>query len=250
MNNINSTFIADATWKQADEALKHNTPCLLPIGAACKEHGFHLPLNTDYLQAEWLAKKLAGKFSFIVWPTVNYGFYPAFINYPGSASISSDVFQQYTMDIIYSICRHHNNSLLLLNTGISTIHPLQKAIDNSAFNQQVHLINIYSGKQFSAVENAIQTQTSGGHADEIETSIMLALQPKAVHMDRAVAGIETKVAGPLQRVDTDHANYCPSGAIGDPTHASAEKGRKLLDAMLADTCEAINQLCNQSEINA
>ena len=121
MSDINSTFIANATWLEADKALAQGTPCLLPIGAACKEHGFHLPLNTDYIQAEWLAQQLAARFSFIVWPTASYGFYPAFVNYPGSASVSSEVFMQHTMDLIHSICRHHNNPLILLNTGISTI---------------------------------------------------------------------------------------------------------------------------------
>lgn len=244
MHDINSTFIADCTWKEADEALKQGTPCLLPIGAACKEHGFHLPLNTDYLQAEWLAKKLADQFNFIVWPTASYGFYPAFVNYPGSVSISSGTFAQYTMDIIHSICRHHNNPLVLLNTGISTISPLQLAIDKSDYRQQVHLINVYAGEEFSQVEKAVQSQTSGGHADEIETSIMLALKPEAVNMNRAVAGVDTKVAGPLERVDTNHPNYCPSGSIGDPTNASVEKGRKLLDAILKDTSNIVCNLFN------
>jgi creatinine amidohydrolase len=242
MNNFVSTFIADATWQEADEALKQNTPCVLPIGAASKEHGFHLPLNTDLLQAEWLATELAKRFSLIVWPTVSYGFYPAFVNYPGGASVSSDVFQQYCIDIFESICRHYQNPLILLNTGISTIAPLQSAIENSGHCEKVHLINVYSGQQFSAVEKAVQTQSTGGHADEIETSIMLALKPEAVHMERAVAGLDTKVAGPLQPVGSEHANYCPSGSIGDPTHASAKKGKLLLDAMLADTCDAIDTL--------
>jgi len=212
----------------------------LPIGAACKEHGYHLPLNTDYIQAEWLAKQLATRFSFIVWPTASYGFYPAFVNYPGSASISSDTFMQSTVDLIHSICRHHNNSLILLNTGISTIPPLQSAIEKSKHQKQVHLMNVYAGKEFSRVEKDVQTQASGGHADEIETSIMLALQPNAAHMDRAVAGIDTKTPGPLVRTDKNHANYCPSGSIGDPTHASAEKGQQLLDAILKDCSDFIN----------
>lgn len=247
MKQTISTFIADATWREADEALKQNTPCVLPIGAACKEHGFHLPLNTDYLQAEWLAEELAKQFSLIVWPTVSYGFYPAFVNYPGSASVSSEVFQQFCIDIIHSICRHHQNPLILLNTGISTIQPLQSAIDNSTHRQQVHLINIYSGQKFSEVEKAVQTQSAGGHADEIETSIMLALKPESVHMERATAGIDSKVAGPLQRDDTEDANYSPSGAIGDPTHASAEKGNQLLAAILTDTCAEMNELFRQFE---
>ena len=244
MPDINSTFIANATWQEADKALAQGTACLLPIGAACKEHGYHLPLNTDYLQAEWLAKQLATRFKFIVWPTASYGFYPAFVNYPGSASVSSDVFTQYTIDLIHSICRHHNNPLILLNTGISTIPPLQLAIEKSTYRQQLYLMNVYSGEEFSQVEKAIQTQSSGGHADEIETSIMLALKPKAVHMDRAVAGIDTKVAGPLEREDNNHANYCPSGSIGDPTHASAEKGHQLLDAILEDCSRFIHSSLN------
>lgn len=237
-----STFIANVSWQQADKALKQDIPCLLPVGAACKEHGFHLPLNADYLQAEWLAKQLAMQFNLIVWPTLNYGFYPAFVNYPGSASVSTDIFQQFCSDIITSICQHHDNQLIILNTGISTITPIQSAIKNSDFCQQVHLINVYSGERFAAVEKQVQTQPGGGHADEIETSIMLALKPESVDMQHAVAGIDKKVAGPLQFSEPADVNYCPSGSIGDPTNASAEKGRKLLKAILQDCRQTIDEL--------
>lgn len=64
---------------------------MLPIGAASKQHGFHLPTNTDRVQAEWLAARIADRFDALIWPTVGYGYYPAFVGYAGSISLSAGV---------------------------------------------------------------------------------------------------------------------------------------------------------------
>lgn len=243
MSNNASIYVENATWAEVEQTYAEDYVSVLPIGAACKEHGLHLPLNTDYVQANWLAKQLANKFKLLVWPTVSYGFYPVFVNYPGSCSISANTFIQFMQDLFQNICQHKNkHRLVLLNTGISTIKPLQKAIAASDYQNQLTLINVYSGEKFSQVEKQVQVQNAGGHADEIETSIMLALAAETVQMQHAKAGIETKISGPLEPKDSSNPNYCPSGSIGDPTHATAEKGRQLLNAILQDVSATIEQL--------
>ena len=242
MSTTSSIYVEKATWAEVEEAYAQDFFSILPIGAACKEHGLHLPLNTDYLQANWIAKQLTETYKLLVWPTVSYGFYPAFVNYPGSCSISTDAFIQSMQNLFSNICRHRDeHKLFLINTGISTIKPLQTAIEQSEFQNRVELINVYHGEKFSQVESAIQTQKAGGHADEIETSIMLALQPESVKMERAQAGMDTKIRGPLEPKDSTHPNYSPSGSIGDPTHASADKGIKLLAALLDDVKNTLNK---------
>jgi creatinine amidohydrolase len=89
-------------------------------------------------------------------------------------------------------------------------------------------------------------QEFGGHADEIETSIHLYLQPELVHMDRAVPSLPRAGAPPgpgyapgfISR-DPSDASYQPSGAIGDPTLATAEKGRKALELLTREWMRAL-----------
>jgi creatinine amidohydrolase len=85
---------------------------------------------------------------------------------------------------------------------------------------------------------ALQEQEWGGHADELETSIHLVLQPDLVRMELARPG-EPGLAGPpgpgyrpgLFSRDPSDPAYSESGVSGDPSLASAEKGRRLLEIM-------------------
>ena len=63
---------------------------------------------------------------------------------------------------------------------------------------------------------------------------MLAIEPGRVDMSRAVACSERPIRGVFNRRDPHQPNYSPAGVYGDPTLATAEKGRRLLHAMLED----------------
>src|SRR5258708_31211659 len=85
-------FIERMTWQQVARRIGDGAAAILPIGAAAKQHGFHLPLNTDRLQAEYFASRLAMRIDALIWPTLGYGYYPAFTAYAGSPSLSSATF--------------------------------------------------------------------------------------------------------------------------------------------------------------
>ena len=76
-------FIERMRWDEVARRIDDGAAAILPIGAAAKQHGFHLPLNTDRIQAEWLAGRLAAEFDALIWPTLSYGHYPAFVEYAG-----------------------------------------------------------------------------------------------------------------------------------------------------------------------
>jgi creatinine amidohydrolase len=94
--------------------------------------------------------------------------------------------------------------------------------------------------------DALAEQEYGGHADELETSIHLVLQPERVHMDRAVPGPkeEGPPAGPgyrpgyISRTPGD-PGYSPSGVLGDPTLATPEKGRRVLALLTREWMKAL-----------
>jgi creatinine amidohydrolase len=112
-------------WPQIEMALKSSPTILIPIGAGCKEHGFHLPMNTDFLWAEYLVNRVVEQCNVIALPTVTYGYYPAFKEYPGSISIGAAAFQEMIADICRSFATHGAKKFYVLNTGISTVAPLE-----------------------------------------------------------------------------------------------------------------------------
>ena len=81
-----SVFLEDISWTVAREKLNAESLVVIPLGAGAKEHGPHLPLSTDKIQADGLAGIVSKKVNAVFTPTVSYGYYPAFIKYPGSTT--------------------------------------------------------------------------------------------------------------------------------------------------------------------
>lgn len=207
---------------------------VLPIGAASKQHGRHLPMDTDRVQVEWLASELCRQHPVLVWPTVTYGYYPAFVDYPGSTSLPEDVFLGWLLALGREIQRAGARRIMLLNSGISTVRAVDHVAITLGTETPAQAVHIYSGTRYRQAETAVLSQSSGGHADEAETSIMLALAPERVRMEQAGDHGHAMVRGPYNRTAPDHPNYSPDGASGSPQRATAEKGRVLLAAMVGD----------------
>ena len=96
---------------------------------------------------------------------------------------------------------------------------------------------------------ALEEQTRGGHADELETSILLAIGREHVALGKAQTWIPPAVAvsGPFSRSDPDNPRFSPSGVWGDPTLASEEKGRRLLAAMVDDLFATVEALQGEQQ---
>ncbi|HVZ36811.1 MAG TPA: creatininase family protein, partial [Polyangiaceae bacterium] len=124
---MESCWLEHLTWPEAEMALYQLPTVLLPLGARTKEHGRHLPLNNDWRIAEYLARRVAEQAPVLVLPTLEYGYYPAFLEYAGSISVRSEAFRDTVIDICRSLANHGARRFYVLNTGISTAPPLQAA---------------------------------------------------------------------------------------------------------------------------
>ena len=239
-------FIEHMHWDEVARRIGDGAVAILPIGAAAKQHGFHLPLNTDRIQAEWLAGKMAEKIDALIWPTLTYGHYPAFVDYAGSSSLSISTFEALVREIAGQILSGGCRKLLVLNTGISTLAPVDRALARLD-NARIKHVWIHEGPRYPRVARQLAEQSHGSHADELETSLMLALAPHLVDMTRAEASpaLKHEVPGALTPTDPNSPNYSPSGSYGDPTRATAAKGEALLAAMLDDLHEQVTAFIAQ-----
>jgi len=241
---MNSLNLPDLTWLEAEAAFQRIPTVLLPIGAILKEHGPHLPLKTDYLLAIELARRVAEQAEVIVCPPLTFGYYPAFVNFPGSTNLSAETFREIIEQIVESLARNGAQRFLVLNTGVSTTAPLTIAANNLASRGVcIALANIADLGR--AADHVIENKI-GTHANEHETSMMLAIDAAVVRMERAAPEIQPWMQpgsvvprGPLLRTQDGVGVYCPSGVIGDPTRATKEKGETILAAMAADVARII-----------
>ncbi len=240
MSTDGRNLVERMMWDEVARRIDSGAPAILPIGAAAKQHGLHLPLNTDRIQAELLAARLADPIGALIWPALTYGHYPAFVDYAGSTSLSAPVFEGMVQQIASSILGHGCRALFVLDTGISTLAPVEAALARLGAGNALHL-RIHDGANYRRAAAAIAEQRHGSHADELETSLMLVLAPQLVDMRRAEASpaLTREVPGRLTPTDTASPNYSRSGSFGDPTLASAAKGEILLKAMLDDLNEQV-----------
>ena len=238
MQHHKDSWIENLSWPVIEGRINAGAIAILPVGAASKEHGRHLPLNTDFRQAEWLADSVAEHRNVLIWPVVHYGYYPVFVDYPGSISINETIFADTIAAIVDGICFAGLSRLVVINTGISTIPALRRVINTFDEERFIQLHNAYAGEQFAAAVAGLSEQEFGGHADEIETSIMLALDESVVELDKAKPQVREIKKGLFNRTHPEQANYSPDGVNGNPCLASRAKGEALLQALLAD-CLAV-----------
>jgi creatinine amidohydrolase len=244
-------FIEHMTWAEVARRIDAGAAAILPIGAAAKQHGLHLPLNTDRIQAEWLATRLAESIDALIWPTLTYGHYPAFVEYAGNTSLSAPVFEAMVQQIASGILGHGCRALFVLDTGISTKAPVERALARFDTGHALHL-RIHDGPHYRRAVADIAEQRHGSHADELETSLMLAIAPHLVDMGNAEASppLKQERPGRLTPTDTASPNYSRSGSFGDPTLATAAKGGILLKAMLDDLNEQVSAFRSASMVAA
>ena len=232
--------VADLTWDLVEKRLARGAAAILPIGAGAKQHGLHMRMATDQVFAEYFAGALSERIDALIWPTLTYGAYPAFVAYPGSISLSDDVFRKVVTEIADALLGFGANRVLILDTGLSTLAPVEAAICAASDPSRLRHLKVFAGPRFVRTVRDIQEQPYGSHADEIETSLMLAIAPERVDMTQAAASPVSPQGpsrGPLSPDDLKSPNYSPSGSFGDPTLASAEKGKKVLPAILEDLME-------------
>ena len=154
------------------------------MGAAAKEHGPHLPLRTDYLVARELGRRVAEALPVLVAPVVSFGYYPAFVRYPGSQHLRAETFMALLTDILTGFVGQGARRLAVINTGVSTEAPLRVVVRDFYATHGVRVAVADLATLGRAIKPRLG-QKLGGHADELETSLVLAIEPGAVRMERA-----------------------------------------------------------------
>jgi creatinine amidohydrolase len=218
------------TWVEIDKAIKNVPMIIVPLGARQKEHGYHLPMNTDYLMAEYFRDQLLEKFSIMSTSPIDINFFPAFTEYPGSEHLTLDN----AIELVYQKCKSHVNHgithIYVINMGISTNKVLKKVQER--FKNEGIVFQYTDQKKFdnSPTIKKQETQQRGTHADELETSMMLYIKPEVVKMEKAIKDDNDEMnpnhPGPLTRnPNATMGIFSASGAWGDPTLATAAKGK-------------------------
>jgi creatinine amidohydrolase len=221
-----------AAWPQVEAKAGGGCVAVLPFGAF-EQHGPHMPLSTDTIMAVELARRLAEAADALLLPPVHYGETSGNNGFPGTISLGFDTVRHIALDICAGLQASGVAGLVIVNGDFGNQAPLKLAAREAAEQLGYPVLMIdYPGLAEVAAEVS-QTPSAGHgffHADEVETSMVLAIEPAAVQMERAQAEYPEFPPGygsrpiPLREVSR-------SGVFGDPRQASAEKGERILGAI-------------------
>jgi creatinine amidohydrolase len=237
-----SVILEDLTWLEAEKALQEYEVVLIALGARTKEHGPHLLLKNDYVMAEYLKERVMAEVPVIVLPTLQYGYYPAFLEYPGSVSIQAETFKNLIVDICRSMNGYGIEKFYVLNTGVSTLRPLAQA-QEELDKEGILLAYLNILEVDENLPPGLMKQDGGTHADEGETSMMLYIAPETVDMSKAVKDYDPRPnRRGLTRDPEGEGHYSPTGIWGDPTLASKEKGKTIVESTVSSIVKQVREL--------
>ena len=247
-------MLEELTWVEARTAIDSGMPVVIPIGAAAKEHGPHLPLRTDATVAAALARRVAEHLPILVAPVVPFGYYPAFVRFAGSQSLSAATFAAVVRELCEGFVSQGARRIALINTGHSTEAPINTLLSELHRSGVARIVAAHLRFLGRSADTWLD-DPQGGHADERETSVMLALDGRAVRMDRlpdraanrdtAPDTLPPGMARPVilswSRDAGSADEFSPTGAFGDATRATAYKGQKVLEAVIGDLVHGLQR---------
>lgn len=250
------TWIPDArnfaylTWKQVDALPRESTLLVLPT-AAIEQHGHHLPLATDTLCNNLLLGKalelVSRELPIYALPPICYGKSNEHIGFPGTLSVSANTFMAVIRDLGASVAAGGFKKLALYNShgGNTSLVDVMARDLRAEFGLRTFSLFGSPGASFDTVSQ--QERTYGFHAGEIETAYLLYGTPELVHQDQYTSNYIARVDKPeLLKPEGSSANFAwltrdiaPSGVMGDPSAATAEKGEQWVNEAAARIAEIL-----------
>ena len=206
---------------------------ILPVGST-EQHGPHLPLATDTMIAERIALETARRSLGLVLPAIPVGYAWVWRDVPGTLTLRFDTYMRCVRDVAESLERWGIKALFLISGHGSNPQPIKHAV-----RELIHdrlgirvLYDVYAGIDQMLTEAESQRWHTEIHAEEIETSMMLAIAPALVRMELAEPDYPP-VPPDYGKSELSMGHLMRSGVFGDPRQASAEKGRRWIEIAAA-----------------
>ena len=227
------------------------TIAVLPV-AATEQHGPHLPLSVDTVLVEGVIAAalahLAPELKVLFLPTQAVGLSPEHARFPGTLTLKNETIIGLWTDIGESVAAAGIKKLLLFNSHGGQVsvmdlvaRDLRARLDLLVYSASWFNLPLLDARGHDVNELfGADEHRFGIHAGDIETSMMLALDPAHVDMVRAqdfastaqdrAQKFEILGNGKSAKLGWQMQDYNPAGAVGNAAAATPDKGRALVDA--------------------
>ena len=236
--------LGEMSWTEVRDTIKQGAAAIIPLGSI-EEHGPHAPMG-DYVVIDAIAERTANMTGDLVVPTMPFGYSEYFRDYPGTITLRPETLAGVVADVVDCLLRHRLRHIVLFN-GHAGNAPILELLTRRIRRDRGLLIPTVSPLQ--VIQNpALIKDLYGegmllGHGGEPIGSLMMALRPGRVHMERAgsfgrkqIWGMPTDGLGAILfrgirvALPLDMGDVTPeTGSLSDPSLASEDRGRALLE---------------------
>ena len=220
-------------------ALKKIKRAIIPVGSL-EQHGAHLPLSTDSIIAEYVARMIAEKVGAFVLPPISYGV--SFEHKPMfNVSLRNSTLTKMICDACLSLAEIRIKEIIILNGHHGNTGALQY-IPQELDSKIMGAVNIYTIHYWQMMRREFD------HAGEVETSLVLAIAPELVRMDRAMPNSKklskSKAAyNSIANAPGAFPKITGNGVWGDPRKATASKGENWIKEITLNATKTIIEFC-------
>jgi creatinine amidohydrolase len=250
--------LADLAWPDIQRFVEGDSICLIPIGSI-ECHGPHIPVGCDTYHCVEVVERAAPAAGVPYTPVLPFGYSPHHVREAGegmgTVTLRASTCQAVWHDIARSVIHMGFRKLIFVNghaSNVKAIDPVMRRLRNE-HGALVAIYKPYGERYLGIMEDLLDSppeETPGWHAAEQETSQMMAHDERLVHMDR-LGGFWETARAPDWMPETftkwdgggviefqgyeylsfamEHQEFAPTAVIGNPMHATVDKGRKIYD---------------------
>jgi len=230
-------YFAEKTWPELAEYIRQEAVIILPVGTT-EEHGRHLPVGTDAMIARGFGDLLGEECDKIgvpalVMETIQFGFSMAVVRqWPGCPNVNPRVFEDYVFNVVDSLVTMGFKKIVMLDCHGNHDCLLRLVMREIADKHGVYTMTLAPMSLSMDVYNRMKKDPEGDiHGGEWETSCILHLHPELVNTAEYTSVDAIRCNSPLRGpVSTWGLQKTITGLYGDPTYATAELGKAVLEA--------------------
>lgn len=238
------------TWPEVQDYLKKSDVVLLPTGST-EQHGKHIAEDNDAFTAFHISKRVAEKTGVLVAPPVPFGYSIHHMNFPGTITLTFETLVNVYKEVCRSLLHHGFKKIVIMNGHGGNTNAIAQALREirEETGKIVYSIMVFPGTRgFGSESMNVLEQEGGGHACEMETSIALYLGQRVLpekaekwRPPETWTEFDTRYQGKVTTARDFH-EITEIGSLGDPTIATEEKGRRMVEAVVEEISAFIEDL--------
>lgn len=227
-------------WPEVEARLAQGFDTVLVNLGATEQHGPHLPLATDGIIGSSIVRRLAAELGgALIAPLMPIGCSDEHKDFAGTVSVRHETLAAVIVDVCQSLGRQGFRWIAVISWHGGNDRALGLAEETLIGTDTFHTWwprELDSTLAANAARSlGVDPARAGAHAGHTETSLMLAISPPQVRLDRIVSGFVGDLADVWPILTTEGLRpVTPTGVLGDPRGASSTDGRAYLDAFVSD----------------